>query len=336
MTLTLEEFFRWEQGLLAAASLADFLGIAGRPPAPFGASGTASFVLADPGHELRHLAAGVDASAGADLIFVDGLQGVAPQFAALHGAWRGAYRAADHGMLFGGTENPDELLMVPLGKGDELLGAYNLGLGGGLPEFGHTERIALAHLSVVLTAGFARLFDRARLLQSGISDPLTGWHSRRYLQSRLREEIARCQRYGTSVACLVVDVDRLQAINQDHGQTAGDLVLAELAARIETQLRASDAAAHYGGDAFAVLLPATTAALAIPLARRILAAVRSAEVKIGDGVSKPMTVSVGLAEVCPDPQADGKAVADELLSKAEAAMHRAKRQGGDSYVVSPA
>ena len=71
---------------------------------------------------------------------------------------------------------------------------------------------------------------------------VTGWNSSRYLQARLREEIARAQRERSCVSCLIADVDRLQAVNDELGYAAGDRVLQEVGARIESQVRASDAA----------------------------------------------------------------------------------------------
>ncbi len=334
--MALEPFLRWEQRLLSAGSLTEFLSIAGEPADFLAGAGEVCFLLADPAHELRHLAGALEADGGADLRFADGLQGVAPQFAGLHGPWRGAWCVADHGLLFGGAPRLTEIVMVPLKRGDDLLGACNIGIRDPLPAFGPLELLMLEHLSSVMTASLARFFDRARLLHSGLIDPLTGWHSRRYLQSRLREEISRCQRYGDVASCLIVDVDRLREINERHGQAAGDRALAELASRIEAQLRCSDAAAHYGSDAFAVLLPSTRAELAVSLAQRILSAVRSTGIVVGGEVVVPMTVSIGIAELRPDPAADGKAIADELLVEAETAMHRAKRQGGDACVVSGA
>ena len=118
----------WERGLLEADSLPAFLDIAGRPPGQVDQSCTASFVLADPAHELRRLAERLDpAGCAAQLIFVDGLRAVAPQFAALQRSWSGKYQKADHALLFGGPQELSELLMLPLNRGGELSGAFNLG-----------------------------------------------------------------------------------------------------------------------------------------------------------------------------------------------------------------
>ena len=168
----------------------------------------------------------------------------------------------------------------------------------------------------------------------GVVDPLTGWNSREYMRARLREEVARSQRSGVQATCLVVDVDGMQAINQTHGISAGDNVLRELSARIESQVRASDAAAHLGSDAFAILLPGTTPQQALPLAGRVLAAVRAAPVHVAPGVSLPVTVSIGIAGTGTLTGDDRKAAANQWLAEAEAALHGAKRAGGDRWNTS--
>ncbi len=154
----------------------------------------------------------------------------------------------------------------------------------------------------------------------------------RYLQARLREELARAQRARGSVACLVADVDRLQSLNDELGHAAGDRALQEVAARIESQVRSSDAAARLGSDAFGVVLPSTDAAGAVPLAGRILAAVRGGAVETVGG-PRELTVSIGIAESRPEPGLDRKMLSDQLIADAIAALHRAKQAGGDRYVL---
>jgi two-component system, cell cycle response regulator len=197
------------------------------------------------------------------------------------------------------------------------------------PPFDGVSSALLDHAADVICASLERHLDRARVLRGGIVDPLTGWNSPRYLQARLREEIARAQRAQGSVACLVVDVDRLQSLNDELGHGAGDRVLQELAERIESQVRASDTAGRLGSDAFAVVLPATDAIQAAPLAQRILAAVRGAPVDTGTGQLRELRVSIGVAACRPQSAQDRKNVADQLVADAVAALHRAKRAGGD-------
>ena len=96
--------------------------------------------------------------------------------------------------------------------------------------------------------------NRARLLRSGLTDFLTGFHNRRYLHARLREELARAQRAKQSLACLMIDVDHFKRINDQYGHLAGDAVLREVAQRIDAEMRISDTGARFGGDEFAIVL----------------------------------------------------------------------------------
>ena len=86
------------------------------------------------------------------------------------------------------------------------------------------------------------------MLRAVISDFLTGWHNRRYLQQRLKEELARAQRRAGTIACLMIDIDRFKSINDGYGHLAGDNALKEIAHRVETQIRSMDSAARFGGD----------------------------------------------------------------------------------------
>ena len=325
----------WERALLMADSFAEWLEAAAGPPgAPQDFVGV-SLILADPTDELRHLTAGEGSSpeSAVPVTFVDSLESRAPQLGALHIPWSGEYRAADHGLLFRSSLGLTHLLMLPLRRGGRLVGTYSVGSRGTAPGLAEVDAQLLGHVATVLSASVDRLIDRARLLRGSFADPLTGWNSARYLQARLREEVARCQRYGGSVSCLVVDVDRLQQVNDRHGQPAGDLALQEIAGRIESQVRACDAAARIGSDEFGVVLPSTDGPQAVPLARRILAAVSRNPVGLGDGIERPLTVSMGIASMEPARSADRKALADQLVANAIAALHRAKERGGGAYEI---
>ena len=67
--------------------------------------------------------------------------------------------------------------------------------------------------------------NRARLVRSGVTDFLTGWHNRRYFHNRLREELARAERTGKALACLMIDIDHFKEINDRFGHLAGDEAL---------------------------------------------------------------------------------------------------------------
>lgn len=91
--------------------------------------------------------------------------------------------------------------------------------------------------------------------QLSIVDPLTGLHNRRFGEERLDTEIARAQRHGHSLTVLMIDLDGLKTINDQHGHGAGDAALRTFAQRLMSATRGSDLPARIGGDEFLVLLP---------------------------------------------------------------------------------
>jgi len=328
MNEPVDRLLSWERSLLQADTLDQWLERVASTPDGAGAS----LLLADATHELRPLLLGSEQAttgAAASVSFVSSLTGLAPHLLAMRSAWRSAYHAADHALLFPGTAGLRHVVILPLCRGGQVVGLFTAATSDDVPPFEGVSSALLDHAADVICASLERHLDRARVLRGGIVDPLTGWNSPRYLQARLREEIARAQRAQGSVACLVVDVDRLQSLNDELGHGAGDRVLQELAERIESQVRASDTAGRLGSDAFAVVLPATDAIQAAPLAQRILAAVRSAPVDTGTGQLRELRVSIGVAACRPQSAQDRKNVADQLVADAVAALHRAKRVGGD-------
>ncbi len=291
-----------------------------------------SVILCDPDHEVRHLliAAGVQPDSVPDVQFVDALTGLAPQFAALRRPWLGAYTASDHQLIFGRGDGIESIALIPLERQGRLMGSLNFGSND--PER-YTRAHAtdfLSHLGVIASFALENAVNRARLLRSGFTDVLTGWHNRRYLQTRLREELARARREEAPLTLLLIDIDHFKRVNDRHGHLAGDHVLAEVAQRIESQVRASDVAARYGGEEFVILLPATEMSHARNLAERVRLAVSESPITLGDGNAITITISAGLATVHPAPRdRDLKTLADSLLARADVALYDAKSAGRD-------
>src|SRR5277367_3190491 len=295
-----------------------------------------SVVLLDPQHEVRHLlvAGGDRPEKFKQIFFVDSLVGLAPQLAVLHKPWLGPYVGADHHLLFPGTSNLKSVALLPLPRKDRATGALCFGSRDVTRFTRHHGTDFLAHLGAVGAVCIENAVNRARLLRAGITDFLTGWHNRRYLQQRLKEELARAQRRSGTIACLMIDIDRFKGINDGYGHLAGDNALKEVAHRIEAQIRSMDTAARFGGDELAILLPESTATDAARLAERIREVIAATPFALNSQISRNLTVSVGVAAISPGRlEVDLKAVADRLIADADAALYRAKALGRNRVQV---
>ena len=296
-----------------------------------------SLVLHDPQHDIRHLLSGDGFLLEnlEDVQFVDVLVTMAPQLGNLERPWLGPFRRADHELLLPRATGIGSLALIPLRRHEQLDGV--LVFGSADPQR-FTSGLAsdfLAHLGVVTAICIENAVNRARLLRSGLTDFLTGFHNRRYLHARLREELARAQRSGQPVACLMIDVDHFKRINDQYGHLAGDSVLREVAQRIDSEMRMSDTGARFGGDEFAIVLPQGSVEDGEKVAIRVLNAVRSQPINITARVSETVTLSIGVAAASPSPGVrDYKALAERLIAEADAALYRAKSAGRNRVATS--
>ena len=166
-------------------------------------------------------------------------------------------------------------------------------------------------------------------LELAVSDPLTGLHNRRFLESHLAQTVERARRQRTPFSLLVADIDHFKRINDGFGHDAGDRVLREFARRLGRAVRASDLACRFGGEEFAVLMAGADEATAMVVADRIRRSVFETPFDVG-GEEIIVTVSAGLAVF--DPDTDD---ASSVFRRADQALYGAKR-GGRNRVATQA
>jgi diguanylate cyclase (GGDEF)-like protein len=298
-----------------------------------------SVVICDSDHDLRHLllANGTPVEDFDNLLMVESISGMAPQYIALQQPWLGTFAACDHQLICPHAGDMRSIAMIPWSHRGKLLGSINI-CSADADRFtrAHAHDF-LAHLGIIASFCIENTVNRARLLRSGFTDVLTGWNNRRYLGVRLNEELARARRDRATLVCLMLDIDHFKKVNDTWGHAAGDAVLRELAQRIESQVRASDVAARYAGEEFIVLLPNTDANAAMLLAERIRNRVSGSNVDLPGGESIIVTVSIGIAEIAPAPEdEDLKTLGDSLIARADVALYAAKSAGRDRVVVEAA
>lgn len=162
-----------------------------------------------------------------------------------------------------------------------------------------------------------------RLAEMALRDPLTDAFNRRYLEEQLALEVERARRSGKPLVVAMMDLDGFKYYNDTHGHLAGDEVLRLAAAAMRASVRRGDLVARYGGDEFAVVLVDISPQDALRVLERIRNAVASLRLAGGE-FSGGVTLSVGAAGF----PRDGS-TAQELLSRADQALYRAKSLGGD-------
>lgn len=298
-----------------------------------------SLVISDADHDVRHLllANGTPPEDFPDLVLVESMSGLAPQYIALSQPWLGKFAACDHQLICPYAGEARSIAMIPLTHRGKLLGSINLCSNDALRFTRDHASDFLAHFGVIASFCIENTINRARLMRSGFTDALTGWNNRRYLAVRLGEELARARRDQTRLVCLMLDVDHFKRVNDTYGHAAGDAVLRELAQRIDSQVRASDVAARYGGEEFVVLLPDTNVEAAQCLAERIRGEIAGSPIGLPCGESIRITASIGIAEVAPlRADTDLKTLGDSLIARADVALYAAKSAGRDRVIVEAA
>jgi len=155
-----------------------------------------------------------------------------------------------------------------------------------------------------------------QLQDIALTDELTGLPNRRRWQDDLDRELARARRSGNGLCVAMVDLDGFKAFNDEHGHQAGDSVLRTTAEAWSEVLRATDMLARYGGDEFLLLLPDCPVDEALTVISRLRTATPA-----------ELTCSIGLTASA------GEDAPERVLSRADAALYDAKRQGRNGVVV---
>ncbi|RCV90965.1 GGDEF domain-containing protein [Billgrantia montanilacus] len=163
-----------------------------------------------------------------------------------------------------------------------------------------------------------QMVEEARLRRLSDTDDLTGLANRRKLMVRLAEETSRCNRHGSPLSLMLIDLDHFKRVNDTWGHLQGDQVLIELAKLCRKLLREEDTIARLGGEEFAVVLPLTPLVRSLPLAERLRQRIAEHAFGIEPG---QITVSIGLAEYRPgEPR-------DVLIERADRSLYAAKHLG---------
>ncbi len=150
--------------------------------------------------------------------------------------------------------------------------------------------------------------------------------NRRAILERLREEIARAERYGTLLAIAMIDIDHFKDVNDSIGHGAGDEVLREVVARACEALRPYDGFGRVGGEEFLAILPQASGRQVERALERVRRAICKAPIEVfHHEVSVAISIGAALNQ--------GESL-DELIRSADEALYQAKAEGRNRVVLS--
>jgi diguanylate cyclase (GGDEF)-like protein len=150
-------------------------------------------------------------------------------------------------------------------------------------------------------------------------DMLTNIYNRRHLDEHLRRVISAARRHDRTVGVLIVDIDHFKEVNDERGHLAGDVVLREVAARLQQAMRTEDALGRWGGEEFLGVLTDTPPEGIRIMAERLRQVIAAAPFILDDGSRIGVTVSVG--------HTYGTEDAEVLVHRADDALYVAKAEG---------
>jgi diguanylate cyclase len=174
----------------------------------------------------------------------------------------------------------------------------------------------IAEIKFLLTG----LFDRFIEVESG-RDVLTRLLNRRYLPTILMREVALARTSDIPFTVLLLDIDHFKNINDTYGHDSGDQVLQQAADLVTTSVRVGDFIFRYGGEELLVVLVEIDKEQALLVAENIRARFAAEPMRVGDGKTALITVSIGVASYGGHPDFE------RIVKDADDALYRAKKGG---------
>ncbi|MEM7027421.1 MAG: GGDEF domain-containing response regulator [Pseudomonadota bacterium] len=182
---------------------------------------------------------------------------------------------------------------------------------------------------IVRTLSFAieRRKLHAQINKLAKFDSLTGIANRSTFLMQLEQTLKRVRRNHTKMGLIYLDLDYFKPVNDQYGHKTGDLLLVEVAKRIQATIRNVDVVARLGGDEFAIILDEIDSTYGATVVAE----------KLIETLGKPFNVedkilcigaSVGIACIT-----DSINTVDELIDHADAAMYMSKNRGRNQYAV---
>jgi diguanylate cyclase (GGDEF)-like protein len=264
----------------------------------------------------------------------------------------------DDGQLVVRGTPPIDWLGVPLIASRGLIGVLAVETYSDAVRYAEKDKALLQFVSNQVAAAIERTRDalaRARaseaLLEQSLTDPLTGLRNRRFLGTRMPEDIAQVERSQREVALdridrmklnidllfVMIDLDAFKHVNDRHGHAAGDRVLQQMGDILRVAARATDTLVRWGGEEFLVVGRHAARADAHHLPERIRAAVEAHEFDLGNGKTLRCTCSIGFSLYPLRAPGAAPVTWEHCIKLADDCLYLAKHNGRNAWVgIDPA
>jgi len=222
---------------------------------------------------------------------------------------------------------PEGYLCVPVMAQSEALGVLYLAQPADARLTEARQRLAVAmaeHIAMALS----NLKLHETLRSQSLRDPLTGLFNRRFMEEALELELRRAARSRRPVGMVTFEVDNLQVVSRSAGEDAENAVLLQLGRLLQSIIRKEDIACRYSAEKFIVILPQGSLEVAAQRAENLRELTENQEIHHRGRPIGHITISAGIA-CFPD---HGRTV-DALVRASDAALQRAKQEGGNRIVT---
>jgi len=328
----LKRFFDVELKLLACNKLADLIGLLLNDFKKTFKLSAVTLYLFDPDELAKDLLAEIPAAQLKALTLYKGQQELTHLYPNQE-LQAGELETGLRKVLF--PDNPFVLsaAMLPLIRQDCLIGSLHLGAQDSDRYSVDYRYDYLSHLCSVISVCIENCINQESLQRLSTIDPLTGVHNRRAFNNDIAREINRAHRTQEQLSCLFIDIDHFKNINDTYGHQTGDRALRTLGNLLKDQFRKTDLISRYGGEEFAVLLPACSDKEAVRVAENLRQSIEMLIIRNIEGTPFRLTASIGSSTFDPTKAVenrDNKALnyhSELLLKNADFSLYEAKKSG---------
>lgn len=225
------------------------------------------------------------------------------------------------------SDGDPHALRIPMSIGDDGDGEVTL-----FSSAGWEPDLDLRTLRILISGASGAVrnaVEMDRVRKRAITDPLTGLRNRLGFNIAAQNAMSAALQGNRALSVAMIDIDFFKAVNDTYGHTAGDAVLATVAASFQQQTRSTDVVGRVGGEEFCLVLLDAGLSEAYQLAERIRRAVKGLALS-ADGREFSVTVSIGITAY--QGEADNL---DQMLARADEALYVAKTSGRDRCICAP-